>query len=1293
MERRTSYRKAIHHEANVCLQGGAKWPCVIEDFCDKGMYLSYDLTASRAIKASLSLSPAQSFVVRFLGAQGEGYDIPVEVARRIECASGVRFLEKNEQAIEALVNLSLGSKSTQVLINDAKPILDLCINEVMNFSAPLISEVYPHLENALKEEAVSATTDQQANLYMELSQQLKRKQADISQKYMACLRDPSDFLRQQYVHQTDVSDNLSLIDKGEFEDWLTSRVLITKAESLYREQLLPLKIRLDAIGFGGEHYKHSPFGPELFVLAYRSAIHSLVMNSQVERALFKVFEQTFMQELTPLYDNLNALLEKQGVLSDLDITKHLKRKNKAAPTKSGEEKPKREPSNESPQEVSTPESVYPPIDLPLKPYGAPPGAAPLQSAETQSLKEVRPPFAALSESGQDSGFGQFRANQEQAQAAFEKVMGLMRSLKTTTQFGNDPAHQVADAPLKYSEDELTEGLALMQAASADGSYLDDSRSLLERVMGNLGQDSEDQKGIDEDKQVAIDVVDRFFDSLKHNPRLTPDAKQQLNMLEIPVLKVLLKDENFFSENSHSVRQVMNRIAQLGAKGARLSPSLRAKVESLVRDIIENFDQDTKVFDQALEQLDEMVERQSSLYSKNVERVAAAAEGVFRVDQAKIAVINALNKRLGGKPIPKAVQTLIDHGWKDLLNLIHIKHGADSAEWDEHLEIVDTLLSFADNPESKLDMKAVLPKIQEGLKTVSGRERPPRIVRDDLKNLIQNAPKRQHEVVTSSVEEVQETEETREARNAQVLKELKPWIRRARAFQVGSWVQLDKNPDEQQFMRLVWVAKGYSKFVFVNHQGMKVVELGLFKFARYLRDQKIKPDPNYEVPIVNQGLDDMIKDVYDKLAYESSHDSETSLLNYQETCRQIRLIMANGERHTPCGLLYIRVLTRKDGKAEQVDKSVVKDIGKHLLEIGGAHAVLGRLNDFDFVVFSAEDDMDLLNVRVTEQLAIYRDSLDSERFEFEVGEARATVGFINPETLFAQASRNLADIDDSVEEGAAQAEPELPTESLPEQPSESDEKVYQHIEQVESLQGEREAGKSNISSMAFEIFYQRAMGISDQASSDAHCELLCSQAGSGIAFMPELPEDALAMDDWWVERIIRRYQEASPEWDSLGAVRVKLSGYALNSDNIVENLIELAESGKIEPKEIWFDIYDSSVIADTHAAADRIEQLIEHGFRFCLDQFGTVRAPFYLMKSLPVHMIKIDEAYVDALNSDEADEGPTDSIVEVAHYLGKNVLATSVDSAICLQRMRKLGIDFVQGSTVADYERLGEVSAT
>ena len=79
--------------------------------------------------------------------------------------------------------------------------------------------------------------------------------------------------------------------------------------------------------------------------------------------------------------------------------------------------------------------------------------------------------------------------------------------------------------------------------------------------------------------------------------------------------------------------------------------------------------------------------------------------------------------------------------------------------------------------------------------------------------------------------------------------------------------------------------------------------------------------------------------------------------------------------------------------------------------------------------------------------------------------------------------------------------------------------------------------------------------------------------------------------------------------------------------------------------------------------------------------------FSFLKVLPVKMISIDESFMEKLNDADGDEVAASSIAEVAHYLGKKVLATSVDTAICLQRMTRLGVDFVQGSTVSEPVRL------
>ena len=261
-----------------------------------------------------------------------------------------------------------------------------------------------------------------------------------------------------------------------------------------------------------------------------------------------------------------------------------------------------------------------------------------QSVSTPPFSRSETPFG-ISEQEQN---GNFQQNQEHAQAAIQNVVGLMKSLQSkqggsqSGKLSNTPAGQTAKT--RYSENELAEGLSSLQADSANRSEdSQESTSLISRVQDQLKSANGTEKGIDEDQQVAIDVVDRFFLSMRNNPRLSPEAKGHLLKLEVPVLKVLLKDENFFDDHNSSVRAVMNRIAQLGAKGSRLNPASSKKVALLVHKIVNEFEHDTQVFDYVLSELDMIIDRQNQLYVKNVERVAAAADGVHRVEGAKVAV--------------------------------------------------------------------------------------------------------------------------------------------------------------------------------------------------------------------------------------------------------------------------------------------------------------------------------------------------------------------------------------------------------------------------------------------------------------------------------------------------------------------------------------------------------------------------------------------------------------------------------------------------------------------------------
>jgi len=204
---------------------------------------------------------------------------------------------------------------------------------------------------------------------------------------------------------------------------------------------LPLRIRIDAIGLSVEEYKQSVFGPELFVLAYRYAIQVIVVNSSVERVLFKAFENSFMQGLDEVYQRLNEVLVEHGVLGDLDVTKRLKdsasasNKEKETTGVATEEPSLDAPASPSPNQRSavnqsaTNELPVLPTELPERPYGSPMSAQPLKTAHKGSVLKTSAPFQPSNLRDDQQQGDAFRANQETAQAAFGKVLGLVKSLK------------------------------------------------------------------------------------------------------------------------------------------------------------------------------------------------------------------------------------------------------------------------------------------------------------------------------------------------------------------------------------------------------------------------------------------------------------------------------------------------------------------------------------------------------------------------------------------------------------------------------------------------------------------------------------------------------------------------------------------------------------------------------------------------------------------------------------------------------------------------------------------------
>lgn len=1278
MERRHSQRTPSSQSAEVYFENGSTIQCVIADYCDTGMYIKSEHVVFEQEHTQ------QIIRVTFKDTAGKEHFVNAKPVHTSGTSAGIRFVSRYDNAISALDSRARRTQRA-VLKPEHKEFIRQCLSMTAAHLAPAIDDVLPQIVDDFRKAAIEAPSDQEANARMGIADRLEKAKDSIGKAFQTSLLKEAS-LAPSSSDEDDSADDMTLVDKSEFEDWLLSRVLITKLETEFRSQILPLKMRTDAMGYHSALASSSPLGPERLVYAFRSALHDRIGSPVLERRAFKLLEAKALDLGDELYKQLNDFLEGNNIGVNLKL-KTVKKEASAKASKDKKEEPVEKksptqtpsPAGDSRQQPETPKSVPERTQSPVPRSYAGRGLVPPVAAEERNLSALdtdqkqAPPYSpeAPSNAGESQPGSAEQSQSTPSEAwtsratreTFKGVSKLIKSLRKGKEEPIPPGTEMF-SPQEF-ESHLSEAHMNVELRQLESDRL----SLLDRVLSSLSQAGSENKALGEEQKSTIDVVDRFFGSLGQNPRLSDSAKQHLFQLEIPVLRQMLANDAFFSDDESPLRDVLNRIAVLGAKGGRLGRVGQQKISQLITRLNEEYDQNKGVVEEVKEELDALISKQHSLYLKNVERVAAAAEGAHKVDQAAKKVKAVVSERVGGRPIPKALQVLLNEGWMEHLKLLMLKHNEDSPEFKQAIEIIDALVTFGNEPQAGFDAKQFVPRIQEGLKQVSGGRDAPKIVREELKQLILDAPSNEHEMVTPNLEviEAKEVDEGREQANLSKSQELKPWIKRAKSIPINAWLRFEKG-DSEQYMRLVWIAKGFTKFVFVNHQGMKVIELGLFKFAGYLKTGEIVPDPDYETPIVKQGLDDMVKDVYDKLAFEASHDQETGLSNKTEFLRSIKRSMQGGERTEPCCILYLRLLS---GTLEEEEEVKVREpVQTFLQKLEQSGNNVARINRYDFAAFASGPDVentvfewvqDIDNIMAQTNEDLGSDSI----IEYQRSESWGYLGFLNPNSLFSSAIDALAR-----------------TEVL------SSGKAKVHTAKVETevskdvLESERKCDFSASDASAFTVFTQPVKRISDKFQLPEHLHLQCKKGLQESFFEPGSPEEEQVLDHWWLGYLARKTSAG----EGGHVYRVPLSALSIEKEQFRDELLTLLECTTLDPYAVWFDIYDGSEINNPHAVADIMRELQFYGFRFSLDGFGTPACPFELLRLLPVDMIVIDPTITIELPQFDEEEDGIDSVVRVAHHFDKAVLAVSIDSAIGLQKVQKKELDFVQGETVGSYEK-------
>lgn len=149
---------------------------------------------------------------------------------------------------------------------------------------------------------------------------------------------------------------------------------------------------------------------------------------------------------------------------------------------------------------------------------------------------------------------------------------------------------------------------------------------------------------------------------------------------------------------------------------------------------------------------------------------------------------------------------------------------------------------------------------------------------------------------------------------------------------------------------------------------------------------------------------------------------------------------------------------------------------------------------------------------------------------------------------------------------------------------------------------------------------------------------------------------------WVLREACRQLAA---WDALDgtprlSISVNVSLLQLEDDALVNDVEAALTDFGLEPARLQLEVTESALAADSDGVRQRLHALAERGVRLAIDDFGTGYSSLAYLQRFPVHVLKIDKAFIDGVAHGGTAAALTRTIIALGETLGLSTIAEGIE---------------------------------
>lgn len=146
--------------------------------------------------------------------------------------------------------------------------------------------------------------------------------------------------------------------------------------------------------------------------------------------------------------------------------------------------------------------------------------------------------------------------------------------------------------------------------------------------------------------------------------------------------------------------------------------------------------------------------------------------------------------------------------------------------------------------------------------------------------------------------------------------------------------------------------------------------------------------------------------------------------------------------------------------------------------------------------------------------------------------------------------------------------------------------------------------------------------------------------------------------------------------------VNVSPVQFGADGFDTQVIDAITETGVDPATVILEITESTLMRSQEKTERALALLRERGIRFSIDDFGTGFSSLAYLTRLPVSSIKIDKAFVRAIEAQRI-ASATDSklitaMINLAHSIDLKVVAEGVENEAQFSFLKQSGCDLIQG---------------